>query len=537
MKLTNISVSNHSRLQDLALEVRRHLVLVGPNDVGKSSLLRCLDLVLGATTAQMYLWISPADLRDEAAPLVVEARLVDFTTDDEALFPDEINVDDDNNKSIILRLEASFDANETLSVDRKAVGSGHNRQLSREQLAAIGWKLLRATAPGRDLREDRQSALDEILEAVELGAEQDAFDGLAVQLQEQLKNSTVLGGLRGNLAGQLSRALPLPVARDDLLLVPGATADADVLSDVRLQILKDGVPRNISEQSDGMRALFALALYDLVSVGANVVGIDEPEVHLHPTSQRSLARLLQSSSNQKVLATHSADIVGAFPAESVVAVRAGGHVVQPKPDFLSDDERMVVHWWVRDKLEPLTALGVVAVEGISDRIIVERVGDLTNRNLDRLGVSLVETDGAGDMGAILKLFGTDGFNIPLSLLIDRDAAAATAEKLGVDQADLPAHHVWVSEPDLEAEYVSALGAEAVWAAIDASSLFSGNERRNCEQSGPGGSRTAEDVAAFCRRKGKGYKVRAAMVVGPMLTEANASSISSVNNLLNHVIPS
>lgn len=159
VKLTNISISNHSRLQDVQLEVRHHLVLVGPNDVGKSSLLRCLDLLLGATTAQLYSWLTPADLRDEAAPLVVEARLVDFTADDQALFPDEINVDDYKNKSLTLRLEAAFDANETLSVHRHAIGAGHNRQLSREQIAAIGWKLLRATAPGRDLREDRQSAL------------------------------------------------------------------------------------------------------------------------------------------------------------------------------------------------------------------------------------------------------------------------------------------------------------------------------------------------------------------------------------------
>lgn len=537
MKLTNFSISNHSRLQDVNLEVRHHLVLVGPNDVGKSSLLRCLDLLLGSTTAQLYARLTPADLRDEAAPFVVEARLVDFTTDDQALFPDEINVHDEENKSLTLRLEAAFDGNGTLSVHRQAVGAGHNRQLSREQIAAVGWKLLRATAPGRDLREDRQSAVDEILEAVELGAEQEGFDDLAKTLHEQLRSSSVLGRLRAELAGQLSRALPLAVDKDDLLLVPGATADADVLSDVRLQIVKEGVPRNLSEQSDGMRALFALALYDLVSVGANVVGIDEPEVHLHPTSQRSLARLLQASPNQKVLATHSSDIVGAFPPESIVTVRAGGGVVQPKSGFLSDDERMVVHWWVRDKLEPLTALRVVAVEGVSDRIIMERVGDLTNRSLDRLGVSLLETDGSGDMGAIIKLFGADGFDIPLALLIDRDAASSVAKALGIEDADLEAHNVWVSEPDLEAEYVDALGPDAVWAAIEASSLFSSNERANCEQTGPSGSRTAMDVAAFCRRKGKGYKVRAAMVVAPMLTEATAPSITSVDALLTHVVTS
>lgn len=534
MHLSKLTIANHSRLEDTELEVRRHLVLVGPNDVGKSSVLRCLNLLLGASAAQLYSWVSPDDLRDQTRPLVIEAVLVDFTANEEASFPDEINVGADGSRSLTLRLEATFDQNGTLLVERRAQGAGHNRQVSRQQLEAIGWKLLGATASGRDLRDDRRSTLDEILEQVELGSEQADFDALATKLQEQIEGSAVLGSLRGELAGQLSKALPDPIERDDLRLVPGSTADSDVLSDVRLQVVKAGVPHNLSEQSDGMRALYALALYDLVSIGANVVGIDEPEVHLHPTSQRSLARLLQSAPNQKILATHSPDIVGAFSPDCIVAVRGRGRVVQPSANFLTNDERMVVHWWVRDKLEPLTARRVIAVEGVSDRIIMEAVGDLTGRNLDRLGVSLVETDGAGDMGAIIKLFGEHGFDIPMSLLIDRDAAAATSEKLEVPEAALAGHSVHVSDPDLEAEYVNALGADVVWSAIEASPLFTSNERQNCQASGPGGTRTAEDVAAFCRRKGKGYKVRAAMVVVPLLTAATAKAIASINRLLDEI---
>lgn len=534
MRLTRLTIANHSRIEDLELEVRQHLVLVGPNDAGKSSVLRCLNLLLGASTAQLHSWLTPDDLREEAEPLVIEADLVDFTAEDEAVFPDEINVDATGGKSLTLRLEASFDANQTLIVERRAQGAGHNRQLSRPQLEAIGWKLLGATAVSRDLRDDRRSALDEILEQVDLAAEQADFDDLAIKLQEKLRQSAVLGSLRGELAGQLSKALPEAVAQDDLLLVPGSTADSDVLSDVRLQVVKAGVPRNLSQQSDGMRALYAVALYDLVSIGANVIGIDEPEVHLHPTSQRSLARLLQSAPNQKVLATHSADIVGAFRPDCIVVVRGRGQVVQPAANFLSADERMVVHWWVRDKLEPLTARRVVAVEGVSDRIIMEAIANQTGRNLDRLGVSLVETDGAGHMGAIIQLFGKSGFDIPMSLLIDKDAAADTASRLGVSEADLEKHAAYVSSPDLEAEYVNALGADVVWAAIEESTLFSDNERANCDLSGHGGTRSAEDVAAFCRRKGKGYKVRAAMVVAPLLTPCTAKTIVSINRLLDEL---
>ncbi len=535
MRLRKFAVSNYSRLVDTVLEVRGHVVLVGPNDVGKSSLLRCLDLLLGASTAQLYQRIVPEDFRDTEEPLVIEAELVDFSSADEALFPDEITVEAATGAThLAIRLSATLDSAQTLSIERTAPRGGTGRQLSRDQVAGLGWNLLAALGASRDLRDDRRSHLQDILAAIDLGSEQADFDAITAQLQAKLESSTVLGGLRSDLAGQLNRALPNQLAVDDLLFLPGAAVEDDVLNDVRLHVKKDGEPRSLSEQSDGMRALYAMALYDLVSVTANMVAIDEPEVHLHPTSQRSLARLLREGANQKFIATHSTDIVGAFDPECVVAVRAGGIVVQPTAGFLSTDEKLAVEWWARDRLEPLTAHRIAAVEGISDRIMLKRVADLTGRNLDRLGISIVETGGSGNMGAVIKLFGTSGFDIPLTILIDADASAETAKKLGIAEADLAANGVWVSTPDLEAEYVTALGAATVWSAIDASSLFSPNERANCAATGLGGNRTDSDVAKFCGRNK--YKVRAAMVVAQLLNETSAPTITSINDLLDSLAP-
>jgi len=533
MRLKKVAVANHSRLVDTELDVRGHVVLVGPNDVGKSSLLRCLDLLLGMSTAQLYQRIVPEDFRNAEEPLVIEAELVDFSSADEALFPDEITVDPATGVThLAIRLSAVLDSAQTLSIERTAPGGGTGRQLSRDQVAGLGWNLLTALGASRDLREDRRSHLQDILAAIDLGPEQAGFDAITAQLQDRLESSTVLSGLRTDLVGQLNKALPDQLAADDLLFLPGAAAEDDVLNDVRLHVKKDGEPRSLSEQSDGMRALYAMALYDLVSVTANMVAIDEPEVHLHPTSQRSLAWLLREGPNQKFIATHSTDIVGAFDPECVVAVRAGGVVVQPSAGFLSADEKLAVEWWSRDRLEPLTAHRIVAVEGISDRILLKRVAELAGRNLDRLGVSIVETGGSGSMGAIIKLFGASGFEIPLSILVDADASAETAKKLGVAEPDLAANGVWVSTPDLEAEYVAALGAATVWAAIDTSSLFSTNERGNCTATGPRGSRTDADVATFCGRSK--YKVRAAMVVASALNKASAATIKSINDLLDSI---
>lgn len=531
MHLARVKVENHSRLQDLELEVRRHMVLIGPNDVGKSSLLRCLNLLLGASTAQLYNQITLDDLRDPGLPLSVEADLCGFSDDEKALFADEITVDPTGEAELTLtvRLEATFDDNETLSINRTVPNKNIGRQISREQLRAIGWTLLNANDRARTLDDDRRTLLDEVLAGVELGDEQDRFDNLLGAIGEQLQNSNVLSDLRGQMSSQLSTALPERIDRDDLTFIPGAIANDDVLNGVRLQVHG----KSIGDQSDGKRALYAIALYDLVSNGANIVAIDEPEIHLHPSSQRSLARLLKDGDNQKIIATHSSDIVSAFDPELIVSVRDGGRVIQPTSRLLDDDQRAVLRWWVRNKLEPLTARHVVAVEGIADRIILERVAELTGRDLDRLGVSVIEAEGAGDMGVIWKLFGEDGFNAQLSVLIDRDAVEKTSKSIGVEERDFKKRSIWVSERDLEEEYSKAFDAEHLWDAMQHSGAFSRNELSNVKRTGANASPTGADLANFLRSKSK-YKTQGAIMVANILDKTTASRITSIMNLLDDI---
>lgn len=531
MRLARLAVSNHSRLVDGNIAVRDHLVLIGANDVGKSSLLRCLDLLLGASTAQLYARLSIDDVRDPSLPMVVEASLVHLTADELLHFTDAVTVDPAGGpQTLTVRLEVDASDEENLVI-RRPMADGMGRQLSREQIDQIGWRMVGATQVGaRDFRDGRSSALDDILASIDLGADRGSLEALAKQFEDQLGSSGALTGLRGQLATQLSKATPTVLKPDDLAFTTGAQADQDLLSDVRLQIVRDGTPRDLTQQSDGARAMFAIALYDLVAEAANIVAIDEPEIHLHPTSQRSMARLLREGVNQKVIATHSADIVGRFDPEQVAVVRPGGQIVQPQAGFLARHQKLVAQWWVQDKLEPLTARHVVIVEGPSDRIILLRAAKLLGFDLDRAGISVLELGGAASISSILVLFGNSGFQVPLTVLIDEDARDATAQTMGIPPWDLESgapYPVFVSAKDLEDEYVRALTPAAVSAALQASDLWRHGQLQPLRDAGAGPEHAV--VSAFCRNKRN--KVLASIAVADMLSTTSAPGIDSIRRLI------
>ena len=529
--LRHVNILNHSRIADVELDVRDHLILVGPNDSGKSSILRCLDLLLGSSVSQLYSRMTAADFRNPDQPLVIEALFSDISNADKALFPLEIHVDSaTQDLSLLIRLKAEAALDGTLSINRTAPDGGTRLQLSQAQLQGIGWKLLNANSSTRELRDDRRSAVDEILTTLDLGDERNLFTEQIEALQTLLNKSGTLNDLKKKLSIQLTRALPQPVTQDDLAFMTGASTDDDPLDGVRLRVRSEDTTKSLSEQSDGVKAMYAIALYDLISETANIVAIDEPEVHLHPASQRSLARLLNNNKNQRVLATHSPDILGAFPADCVASIQRDGSVKQPPKGFQTVQDREAVRWWVPNRLEPLTSAHVIAVEGISDRIVVQATAEAIGRNLDQHGVSLVELGGGGDAGPIHRLFGPSGFDLPLSILIDKDYEQKTASAIGVSCADLPAHGVWVEPVDLEHEYVTALGADPCWQAIQASGLFSSNELANCEAHDPSIPATVTNIAAFCRRKSD-YKVRAAMAIARLINATIAVAMPTVHGLV------
>lgn len=530
MRLSRVAITNHSRIQDLDLEVRRHAVIVGANDVGKSSILRMLNLLLGTSTAGLYQALKPSDLRDQEQPLVVDVRWSDFTDRNRRPFPAEIGIaEDEVSESLWVQMvvEVDPDDDEAVTVRRWFPHSGHERVPSREQLEAFGWRYLKATR-GASMMEGTHSPVRTLLAAADLGTNEDGLKKLLDQFNEELAGNESVGELLGRVAGHLNRSMPRAVTREDFSVRSVTDPSSDVLQDVTMFLNRGDDQVSLTDQSDGVRQLMSMTLFDLAEGTANVLAIDEPEIHLHPTSQRTAADLLSGEGNQKVIVTHSPYILHRFEPAEVTAVDRHGKCHQIGAAKLSKVEKVRAHWWSPRLLEALTARFVILVEGDADRVIVESVAENLGIDLDRLGAVVVELDGADKFKHVFPLLGPDGFGPTLLGLVDENESASWVGTFGGRPGDVIDKKVFISDADLEDEYTRALGGPGSARALIDGGFCREQGILQAARATTIDALTPEAVAEFCRSKSK---VDAATCIAEALTLGTAEKIGSVSRLL------
>lgn len=541
MRIRRIIVENYSRIADLDINVRGHLVVVGANDVGKTSLLRILNLALGPT-AQLYQKLSLEDLRSYEKKLAVEVSFGDFTDDERASFYREIDIHpEDKSESLRIRLEVQVDPDdpESVLISRWSPGRRDVRNLTREQINNFGWRYLSSRRQATAAHLDGTSgAIQTLMRTVEkdLGDEKTAMEGLLDSFNEQLGESHTLSELRRDVAQHMSNSMPRKVDADDLAIRTTTDPAQSILENASFFVSHDGVFKPLAEQSDGMRQLIAMTLFDLAENAANVIAIDEPEIHLHPASQRTVADLLTSTRSQKILVTHSPYIVQRFEPEQVVVVRSDGSSRQLDPGKFSAEGKYRAHWWSSLTLEALTSRFAILVEGIADRLIVEAAARAVGISLNQIGAVVFELGGAENFPEVYKLLGKYGFGVDVLGLVDEAEKDKWIGAVGGKPRLVEGKTIFVSNTDLEDEYCRAIGTNTMvnrliraGVARDESALLSSCKVDKRDDL------TAPELAKFCRSKGgKGIglrKVPSALAVTKGLTRAEVEKMGSIYALL------
>jgi putative ATP-dependent endonuclease of OLD family len=538
MRIARVAISNHDRVADFDVEVREHAVFVGPNAVGKSTVLRLLDCALGASWSHLAAVLDPSQLRDETKPMVVEVRLGGLDADDQAHFADKVEVGTGSSSGsfwLTIRLSASISSAdpERLDIRRSFVKPKvDDAPVNRDDLRQVGWAFLPASrSPDRELGTGRASAVRSLLRAVSLDAgEAKAIENSVAALSTALEASPSLASVRENLARELTGLFPEAIDKADIAIDLPSSATDEPLGDVDVQLDRGGRRAPLSAQSDGLRSLSVIAVQLLARRSARILAIDEPEIHLHPRGQANLGRLLASAPGQRLVATHAPAVLARFNPAHAVAVTAGGACQLSGTAFVGDPKRYH-HWWVASALEPLTADRIVFVEGIADRIIVCAVADLLGHELDRCGVSVVPLNGAGNFRPAIRLFGPAGFRIRLLGLVDQNEEAIPADALGVAVADLASNDVLTCHADLEEECATSLGVSDTIALLTGSGLFTEVGILSSTAAATVEALSVTDLTAFLRKN----KVEAAAALAEGMNAAHAAKLTTVKNLVERAV--
>jgi putative ATP-dependent endonuclease of OLD family len=177
----------------------------------------------------------------------------------------------------------------------------------------------------------------------------------------------------------------------------------DVLdkTDFEFTIVKDGIPISLKSHGQGMISNIILSLF--LKRGTNhIIGIEEPEIHMHPNMLRDIISICTSSIHSKtqiIIVTHSPYLTNfVLPKNILIARKYAKYtriskIIPPNPEVSRKIERNV--FLNRHKTEMLFAKGVLLVEGPYDRRVFTLIDDAEGILTFRYGISIIDVGGDG----------------------------------------------------------------------------------------------------------------------------------------------
>lgn len=356
MKLVSFSVENYrSIIKANRLPIGNSTILIGPNNEGKSNILRALVAALRILN-QFHRW----PMREAKIPSHAMRRIYDWETDfpvalqtntfkGETIFRLEIELSDP--EILEFWTQVGSHLNGTLPI-QLSVGKGSTgfKVLKRGRGAAtlsgkanqiarfVSAKLDCVYIPAVRTASSAQDVVEQIL-ADELGTVEENEDFKRALTEIAKVQQPVLDRISSSIKTTLKQFLPN--VKDVKVTISQEDRSQALRRSCQITI-DDGTPTRLQQKGDGVQSLAALCLMRHASErGASgrqlILAIEEPESHLHPRAIHQLKQVVGEIANltQVIITTHCPTFVDrvdiksniivsenkAVPAKSIKAIR------------------------------------------------------------------------------------------------------------------------------------------------------------------------------------------------------------------------
>ena len=444
MRIAKIIINNFRGIKKGEFNLPNHGVLVGDNNVGKSTLLEAIDLVLGPERMRKKPVIDEHDffagdyLNLENLPIEIniEVIVIDLNEEQETYFKDHIEWWDINTNTLLNGPPPeSTDANNILSAIRFVFNGKYNEDeddfigntyfkvplkdngerihFTTKDKRICGFLFLRTLRTGsRALSLERGSLLDIILSLNEVKL--NMWEELLEKLREiPVADNPELGlvNILSNVQDELSSLVTSDWGTDPQIKVSDLTREG--LRKTLNVFMETGV-KNIrgkkyiapfKKQGTGTVNMLLLSMLSIIAnLKKNVIfAMEEPEIAIPPHTQKRIINSIREKSAQALFTSHSPYILEEFdPSEIVVFNNNSGFVSSKLAEFPKDVKKKNYKQEFRKKYcEALLAKRVLIVEGKTEYdaipAVARRLHELNPNefsNLEALGIAIInaETD-------------------------------------------------------------------------------------------------------------------------------------------------
>ena len=434
MRLTRLHIQNFRGIKDLTVTLDRDMtVLIGENNMGKTTILEALNFALAQIKSSKTCNFSEYDFhRDNSKNHISrceEIRLT-YTWEESAEYHwapeisqvlNEIIVGEEYAK-ISLRITARYDeADKELKqewdfLDEQGNVLPRKQHLLKELQKICPLFFLSTLRNVKQQFHSKATFWSSFLKIKDI--DKTTREKLEKELDEINQKIVNTQGSFKDVQKEITRLSEIIATgkTDPITVEPEPPNILNSLQHAQVKLITENDAKiPLTNHGSGTQSLSVLLLFsaylktrlalDIDRLAEPIVAIEEPEAHLHPNAVRAVWGLLQSLPGQKIIATHSGDILSEIPLHYLRRIKKAGDITNifHLPETVLDkDTRKFTHHVRRNRGELLLARCWLLVEGETEVTVIAEAADILGKNLNRYGIRLVEYSQAGGPGMFIK---------------------------------------------------------------------------------------------------------------------------------------